>query len=298
MSDSVLCVGQASVELVGQMPRFPVRQGDRQELSAFSLQGGGAAANAAVTLAVLGARVSFAGALADDFLGEVAAASLSEMGIDLRHLRRKSGGVSPAAFVALDEERRRPTVFWTRGSGETLSPGDVTDEALEGVSLLLVDGYQPVAQLALVEAARAKGVRTLLSAHAMTPGMAQLAAQCDVVVASERFAREVAPEVSRSLEEILALGAEVAVVTLGAEGSVGQSRGGAQVKVEALPVDLVDPTGSGDVYRGAFAWSLLQGRGLKEGMRFASVAASLKCRHYGAREGIPELDAVARALAA
>ncbi len=298
MSHSVLCMGQASVELVGQMPRFPVRQGDRQELSAFSLQGGGAAANAAVTLAVLGARVSFAGALADDFLGEVAAAGLSEVGVELRHLRRIAGGVSPASFVALDEERRRPTVFWTRGSGEALRPEAVPPAALEDVSLLLVDGYHPVAQLALVEAARARGVRTMLSAHAMVPGMAQLAAQCDVVVASERFAREVAAVVPRSLEEILALGAEVAVVTLGEDGSVGQARGGAPVKVEALPVDLVDPTGSGDVYRGAFAWAQLQGRGLKESMRFASTAASLKCRHFGAREGIPELDEVERALAA
>ena len=297
MSRAALCVGQASVELVGQMPRFPVRQGDRQELSAFSLQGGGAAANAAVTLAQLGARASFAGVLPNDFLGDFAAASLEEAGVDLSLLKRTDTNMAPLSFVALDEEKRRPTVFWTRGNAEALVAADLPAAALDGFDLLLVDGYYPVAQLALVEAAKAKGIKTVLSAHAMVPGMAQLAALCDVVIASERFAREIAPLIPRSLQEILALGAQVAVVTLGEDGSVGQQRDGEPVKLEPFAIRVVDPTGAGDVYRGAFAWAWMEGRPLKDAMRFASAAATLKCLHYGAREGIPDLEAVERASA-
>lgn len=285
------------MELVGQMPRFPVRHGDRQELSAFSMQGGGAAATAAVTLAVLGARARFAGVLTEDFLGDFAAAGLAEMGVDLRHLVRRPGGVAPVSFVALDEEKRRPTVFWSRGTGERLEPGEIPLSALDGCELLLVDGTFPLAQIALVEAARVRGIQTILSAHAMLPGMAQLAAQVDVVIASERFAREIAPAVPRSLQEILGLGAKVAVITLGEDGSVGQERGHEPVKVEPFAVRVVDPTGAGDVYRGAFAWAWMEGKPLKEAMRFGCAAATLKCMHYGAREGIPDLEAVTRALA-
>ena len=296
MAHTALCVGQASVEMVGQMPRFPVRLGDRQELSAFSLQGGWAAGTAAVTLSVLGARTLFGGTLPEDFLGDFAAASLADVGVELRHLKRIAGGVSPVSFVALSEEKRRPTVFWSRGQGEPLQPGDIPESALEGIELLLVDGYYPVAQLELVQAAQARGIKTLLSAHAMVPGMAQLAAQCDVVIASERFAREIAPLVPRALQEILALGAQVAIVTLGDEGSVGQEKGGEPVKVEPFAIRVVDPTGAGDVYRGAFAFAWMEGRRLKEAMRFASAAATLKCLHYGAREGIPDLETVERAV--
>lgn len=285
------------MELVGQMPRFPVRHGDRQELSAFSMQGGGAAANAAVALATLGAGVSFAGVLADDYLGDFAAASLADAGVGLKHLKRVSGGVSPSSFVALDEEKRRPTVFWTRGSAEQLSAADLPEVALRGVQLLLVDGYYPVAQLSIVELAKAKGIATVLSAHAMTPGMAQLAGLCDVVIASERFAREIAPAVPRSLAEILGLGAQVAIVTLGDDGSVGQEKGSEPVKIEPFAIQVVDPTGAGDVYRGAFSWAWMDGRGLKASMRFASAAATLKCMHYGPREGVPDLEAVERAVA-
>lgn len=296
MAPHALCVGLASVELVGQMPRFPVRHGDRQELSAFSLQGAGPAATAAVTLASLGARVTFGGALPNDFLGDFAAAGLAEEGVALTYLKRVPGGVPPVSFVALDEEKRRPTVFWSRGSADALRVEDVPPSALAGVDLLLVDGAFVEPQLALVQAARERRIPTVLSAHAMQPGMAQLAARCDVVIASERFSRELAPAVSRSLEEILELGAEVAVVTLGEDGSVGQARGQAPVKAAPLMVEVVDPTGSGDVYRGAFAWAWMQKRPLEACMRFASAAATLKCRHYGAREGIPDLEAVERAV--
>ena len=139
-------------------------------------------------------------------------------------------------------------------------------------------------------------MKTLLNAHVLAPGIAQIAAVCDAVVASERFAREFAPLIPRSLEEILALGARLAVVTLGEDGSVGQERGGDPIRVESVTVKAVDPTGAGDVYRGAFAYAWLTGVPLRERMRFASAAAALKCERYGAREGIPDLAQVLSAL--
>ncbi|HEX4622230.1 MAG TPA: PfkB family carbohydrate kinase, partial [Myxococcaceae bacterium] len=89
MGVAALCVGQASVQFVGAVPRLPWSHVDRQELSAFALQGGGAAATTAVTLARLGAKVTFGGRLPDDFLGDFAAQGLVDSGVDLRHLRRQ-----------------------------------------------------------------------------------------------------------------------------------------------------------------------------------------------------------------
>lgn len=296
MPSSALFVGEASVDLVGAMPRYPVRSGDRQELSAFALQGGGAAANSAVAFARLGGKAFFAGLLPDDFMGEFAAQSLSDAGVDLRHLKRQQGGVSPVSFIALDEDRRKRTVFFTRGEWEMPRAGIFSPSILDGMELLMVDGAFPEAQLPLVRAARQRKVKTLLTAHAMAEGMAQLAALCETVVASESFARELSPLVPKSLEELLALGASCAVVTLGDEGSVGQEKGREPVRVDAHPVKAVDPTGAGDVFRGAFAYAWIEGMSLGERLRFASVAASLKCRSYGARAGVPELSEVAQAL--
>jgi sulfofructose kinase len=298
MSVTALCVGQAGVQFVGAVPRLPWSHVDRQELSAFTLQGGGAAATAAVTLAKLGAKVTFGGRLPDDFLGDWTAQGLQESGLDLRHLKRQEGGVSPVAFVVLDQGRQSRSVFWSDGVCQKLRPKEIPLSALDGMGLLLVDGAFPEAQLALVEGARKRGVKTLLAAHALAPGMAQLVAAVQAVVASERFARELSALTPNSLTEILALGPEIAVVTLGEDGSVGQMKDGEALRADAFPGPVVDQTGAGDVYRGAFAFAWASGKSLKDAMRFASTAASLKCQHYGPREGIPDVAAVEKALAA
>ncbi|MHB8872244.1 MAG: carbohydrate kinase family protein [Myxococcaceae bacterium] len=297
MEPSALCVGQASVELVGAVPRYPVNPGGSHELSAFTFQGGGAAATAAVTLARLGARVCFAGTRSDDFLGEFAAAGLEEAGVSLAHLKLRAGGVAPVSFVALEQEHGRRTVFFTRGNLGGLSAGEVPLEALDGVGLLLVDGAYPEAQLELSRAARERGVKVLLAAHEMTDGMEPLAMSCDAIIASEGFARELSPTIPGALTAMLARGASCAVVTLGEDGCVGQEKGAEPLRVEAVQVQVVDPTGAGDVFRGAFGFRWLQGASLKDRLRYASAAASLKCESYGAREGIPDGERVLAALA-
>src|SRR3712207_2347009 len=101
MSHSAVCVGEATVEFLGAMPRFPLGGGARHELRAFSLQGGGAAANIAVTLARFGVRTRFGGVLPEGFLGDFAAAGLEEAEVDLTFAVRRAQGVPPVTFVAL-----------------------------------------------------------------------------------------------------------------------------------------------------------------------------------------------------
>ena len=52
---------------------------------------------------------------------------------------------------------------------------------------------------------------------------------------------------------------------------------------------LLDTTGAGDVFHGAFGWALAQGWDLAEVVEFASAVAALKCRRLGGRTGIPTL---------
>jgi len=61
-------------------------------------------------------------------------------------------------------------------------------------------------------------------------------------------------------------------------------------------VEVVDTTGAGDVYHGAYIYGLLKGWDMKTCMRFASATSALKCRVMGARAGIPTLDEINRLL--
>lgn len=57
--------------------------------------------------------------------------------------------------------------------------------------------------------------------------------------------------------------------------------------VKAPAIEVVDTLSAGDVFHGAFALALLEGKDVENAARFACVAASLKCTRFGGRLGCP-----------
>ena len=57
--------------------------------------------------------------------------------------------------------------------------------------------------------------------------------------------------------------------------------------VPALSVDVVDTTGAGDVFRGAFIHALLQSQSPADILKFACAAAAVSCTREGAMTSVP-----------
>ncbi len=66
----------------------------------------------------------------------------------------------------------------------------------------------------------------------------------------------------------------------------------------AFPVKAVDTLGAGDVFHGAFALALAEGRDAPAAMRFGSAAAALKCSRLGGSTGAPTRAEVEAFMAA
>ena len=67
-------------------------------------------------------------------------------------------------------------------------------------------------------------------------------------------------------------------------------------ELPAFKVNVVDTTGAGDVFHGAFDYAYLQGWDVKKCARFASGASAIKCTRPGGRAGIPDLLTLTRFL--
>jgi sulfofructose kinase len=101
----------------------------------------------------------------------------------------------------------------------------------------------------------------------------------------------------RALETIQReYGMRVAAMTLGAHGALALENG-RFLYAAAFVVDCVDTTGAGDVFHGAFCYSVLQGMSLPDALDFSNAMAALNCTALGARGGIRGLAEV-RALVA
>jgi ribokinase len=248
---------------------------------------------ALATLATFGVTTAVYTRVGDDDFGRFILRGLEELGIDIRGVRPEPGKISPFSFIAVERQSGKRNIFYTRGSISPLAKEEVDLGQLAESRVLLVDGHHPAAQLHAAEHARAHGVQVVLDAGSLREGMGDLMEMTDILIASERFATEVAPsgELEDCLHELAKLGPRTVVVTLGSEGSIGLESGRV-VRAAPIEVPVVDTTGAGDVYHGAFIYGMLENWPLERKMRFASVAAGLKCRHLGGRAGIPELSEV------
>jgi ribokinase len=295
MGYEVVGVGHAAVDYLGVVPRYPEADA-KIELEEFSLQGGGPVATALVTLSALGIETAFAGVVSDDDFGLFIRQGLREAGVDTSCLVVAPGRVSPMSFIAVERGSGRRTIFYTRGDVPPMSPEQLPLDRIAAARVLHVDGLQMEAQVAAARHARENGVTVVYDAGSPRPGMDELLAVCDVLVASERFAAEVGGgALAESLKALRARGPSSVVITIGEDGSVGMEHGETYI-LPAIPVEVVDTTGAGDVYHGAFIYGLLQGWDLRERMRFANAAAGLKCRMLGGRAGIPEREQIQQAL--
>jgi ribokinase len=88
-------------------------------------------------------------------------------------------------------------------------------------------------------------------------------------------------------------GARNVLVTQGDQGSTLVSETGEVFYQPAFSVpEIVDETGAGDCYRAAFVTALLEGRSLRDCMRFASAAGSCSVEKSGAVPSTPSLREV------
>jgi ribokinase len=292
---AAVCIGHAALDVLGTVDGWPAAD-LKTRLREVDRQGGGPAATAAATLARLGVPTRFLGVVGDDEVGAWILRGLRDEGVDVSGVRTRAGCRSHLSVCLADPAAGTRNVFWHPGDGADLRPRDVDPAVLDGAGVVLLDGRHAAAGAALVRAARRRGIATLLDAGSLRPATRRLLPLVDVCLASSAFARDLAgsERVEELLRALAARGPSVVGVTLGARGAAAWKRGGGVVRQPAYPVRVVDTTGAGDAFHGAFAFGVLSGRSLRWTLRFAAVVAGLKCRALGGRRALPTLDEALR----
>jgi sulfofructose kinase len=289
-------LGQCSLDYLGLVNVNP-RVDTKEEVLEWHEQGGGPVATALVALSRLGIPCCFYGVTGDDEAGRKIRQSLAEEGIDLRGLVTREESCSQLAFIAVENNTARRTIFWRRPSCAALKPDEFGKDFLSGSGFLLVDGLMMDACLAAAKKAKEVNVPVMLDAGSVRTGMIELAALCDYVVASAAFAEGLGwglnPEAL--IRESRLLGVKALTVTQGENGSITVSNDRC-IRMPAFAVKALDTTGAGDVFHAGYIFGLLKKWDLERIVRFASALAAMKCMSMGGRAGIPHLKEVMQFL--
>jgi len=283
----VVGLGRTSIDFLGIMDGF-IQPDTKVKLDEFSVQGGGPAATAMVTVRRLGLSAAFIGKTGDDFFGQFMRAALAQENVDTSGLVQAPGLLSQYASIAIDRNTGARTILWTDGTVPAMAPSEVNWPLLTGIKALHVDGHHLPAALAAAHRARAQNTLISYDAGTLRPGTEQLAELADILAVTPQFARDFTGE--RDLQRML-LGlrrgrAAWTVITLGADGSIGYD-GVDVTRAPAFPVNVIDTTGAGDVFHGALLVAALRQWPLNQALRFANAVAAMKCRKLGGRPGIP-----------
>lgn len=290
----VLGIGNCTLDHFGIVERF-LDPGMKVQMSKFSVQGGGAAATAAVVLARWGVETAFIGKVGDDLRGQQIEATLAEEGIDTSGLVHEDEAVSQFSFISLESSSGQRQMMFTEGTVSDIAAEEVDRSDLDGAELLLVDGLEPEAQLELMRGAQERGVPVILDASDMEPSRSDMIELSDYVMASERFASRFTGvgELDHICESLLELGPKTVAITLGDEGVVGAQEGDDElVRERSYGVEVVDTTGAGDIFAGAFTYGVLEDWPLDRTIRVANITAGLSCGGIGARGAIPSFTEV------
>jgi sulfofructose kinase len=293
LSCKVIGVGLACLDYLLQVPALElVPSGCR--LQGFKQQGGGMVATAMVAVARLGGRAELWTVLGRDLCGDVIIEGLAAETVDLSQVIRWADQPSPFAFVLVDGQTGE-RVFLTSetgwGSGDVNLDVTVDLNRIDAADALLVDGHWRPLALPALERARAMGV-PICGDIGRIGGNEDLLPLIDYLVVPRHAAEEIAGEAGpRALETLASFGAQMVVITLGAEGATYVAGEGRDL-FPAFDVRAVDTTGAGDVFHGAFAYGVAQGWKPRQLVVFSSAVAALKCTQLGGRTGIPSLAQV------
>jgi len=278
-------VGHVSVDYLGIIPRYPGLD-ERMRIMELQRQGGGEVATALVTLARLGASVSFVGKVGDDELGSFTLCEFAKEGVDTSHIVVERGSSSILAFCLVEKESGKRTIFWYKELNP-FTEKDLDKDFLLSGRILHLDHHEPEVAIMAASLFKPSGKTIVLDVDSLDPGVEELLRLVDVAIGSENLARFFnEKDYFDAARKIAQYGPKIVVLTLGDKGCL--CYGDNQSFIDpGFKVKVVDTTGCGDVFHGAFIYGLLQGWNLRKIARFSNAVAAIKCTKLGGRAGIP-----------
>jgi sulfofructose kinase len=294
----ILCIGIPVRDLTYRIQELPGR-GEKIRADAFDEIVGGNALNAAIGIVRLGGRTLLSGPIGDptETTSEYIHEKLAEEGIEA-NLQRVEGVVTAVSNVMIDPSGERTIVTWRDPRLYDVQLPDI-GELLDGCAAVLTENRcAPFATELCVEATRRKIPVVLDADVVMSMREGLLNAASHLIFSVEALT---ATAGTTQLEDALRRVAEqtpgFVAVTRGSQGMMWLDGAGRIQVMPTFPVHTVDTLGAGDIFHGAFALAITEGRGIPEAMRFASAAAALKCTRFGGAFAAPERAEVEALLA-
>jgi len=279
-SERVVGLGLCVIDHVYAVERLDFSQ-TRTRFTQRLVLSGGMIGTAISQAAQLGCDAHVLSMLGDDDDGRFVRRSLEHFGVKTERLAISAEAATTVAVVLVEQPGgEKHFIVPDRRELERGAP-DFDLGAIDSTTTLLVDGHFPEQALRAAAKAREVGASVVGDFHRPSPAVRKLLPYVDFPVVPLEFAERFSPgDPQRAVIELADRFGGTPIVTLGAQGGLYLDEGRVH-RFAARPVEVVDTTGAGDVFHGAFAAGLARGWTLAQSIDLARRAAALCCTALG-----------------
>lgn len=273
----IICIGQVTYDITLPVPEVLPMDGKIKINKQYKTIGG-SAYNAASLLSKWGNEVYFAGVVGNDYYGNEITKDSKLKNINTKYMKVLNGIDTPVSYIvsALKEQSR--SVVTVRSENRNNLDMDIEEE----FDIIYMDGYE--AQFAKKVIDKNKKAIKVIDAGNTSKDVIELAKLSDYVICSKDFASyytniEIKPNNMTTLLNSYSILKEIldkdVIITLGSAGSFTYFNG--YKLIPSIDVDVIDTTGAGDIYHGAFTYYISNGYNVTDSMRRSNIAAALSC---------------------
>jgi sugar/nucleoside kinase (ribokinase family) len=286
-----LFIGQTYIDVTFLTDRMPT--GDEKHVASdYAISFGGNAVTAAFCCAKLGFAPELLATVADDWLGRMFLDMAAKYGIPVHPRKVRASSLS---FIMPNDGKR--AIIRCRDD-DYLDPFPRLNAS--GCRALHLDGHQPDAAMYYAKLAREARMLTSLDGGGLRSNTQDLLAFIDIAIVSERLCEQMGFEPAGMLDHLKTRGCSIGGVTVGERGLIWYDETGTVRSLPALPVPpdrVIDTSGAGDVFHGAYVYSYLAdaAKNWEKHFQFARAASAYKIQHLGNEAGLPTLANVVAA---
>lgn len=290
----IAVVGSMNMDITCKTGRFP-KPGETVFGEALQYVPGGKGNNQAVAAARLGGDVTMFACVGQDLFGDRLVENLRYNCVNTSYIRKVEGEATCIAIITVSESDNTIVVVPGANNCVTIEYIRSIQDAMLEADVILMPNEIPTETICYVSKLASGAGKTVVFNPAP---FSQDALQCmeyiTYLTPNEHEAALLFPG-ERDLNSMLEKTQGKLIVTLGSAGAAMWSAGEA-LKNPARKASVVDTTGAGDTFNGAFCYALANDYPMKKALQFANIAASLSTEVFGAQGGMPCLETVQRCI--
>jgi len=282
MSKILVC-GNTTADII-TVCNEPYNPSGKRSVAEYKVLPGGQAANAAVLLANLCNKVSFVGAIGNDAMAQIIKDDFVENEV---YIAKSAFCEAPhhLGFVRVDQMNDERLIDMYRHKDLSCDAPVVENLNISEYDCIYIDGHEPEISLKIGRLAKQYGILVISDMEEITKYSTDIIGISNVLVAPEKIVQDLAgnDDTEEALRAIYAKNElDCIVATRGENGCIGLD-GKDLYDISGCVVDVIDTTGAGDAFHGAFTHFWVRNYSTSECMAKANRIAAEKCCYVGPR---------------